>query len=57
LDSFIESFTAVTSLINALLTAMSIQKPNKTLRILREREAIWEEKGVYISDHRTRKSK
>ena len=57
LDSFIESFTAVTSLINALLTAMSIQKPAKTLRILREREAIWEEKGVYISDHRTRKSK
>ncbi|NIQ87882.1 MAG: MurR/RpiR family transcriptional regulator, partial [Deltaproteobacteria bacterium] len=42
LDSFIESFTAVTSLINALLTAMSIQKPAKTLRILREREAIWE---------------
>ena len=57
LDSFIESFTAVTSLINALLTAMSIQKPAKTLRILREREAIWEEKGVYISDPRTRKSK
>jgi len=57
LDSFIESFTAVTSLINALLTAMSIQKPGKTLRILRERELIWEEKGVYISDHRTRKSK
>ena len=57
LDSFIESFTAVTSLINALLTAMSIQKPNKTLRILREREAIWEEKGVYISDPRKRKSK
>ena len=57
LDSFIESFTAVTSLINALLTAMSIQKPAKTLRILREREAIWEKKGVYISDPRTRKSK
>ena len=57
LDSFIESFTAVTSLINALLTAMSIQKPAKMLRILREREAIWEEKGVYISDSRTRKSK
>lgn len=50
LDSFIESFTAATSLINALLTAMSIQDPGKTLRILREREALWEEKGVYITN-------
>jgi DNA-binding MurR/RpiR family transcriptional regulator len=57
LDSFIESFTAVTSLVNALLTAISIQKPGKTLRILREREALWEEKGVYLSDPRTRDSK
>ena len=50
LDSFIESFTAATSLVNALLTAMSIQSPGKTLRILREREALWEEKGVYTSN-------
>lgn len=50
LDSFIESFTAATSLVNALLTAMSIQTPGKTLRILHEREALWEEKGVYTSD-------
>ena len=57
LDSFIESFTAATSLINALLTAMSIQSPNKTLRILREREALWEEKGIYVSDPRARSSK
>ena len=57
LDSFIESFTAVTSLVNALLTAISIQKPGKTLRILREREALWEEKKVYLSDPRTRDSK
>lgn len=48
LDSFIESFTAATSLVNALLTAISIQNPKKTLRILREREALWEEKGVYV---------
>lgn len=57
LDSFIESFTAATSLINALLTAMSIQKPGKTLRILRKREALWEEKGVYVSSSRNRNSK
>ena len=57
LDSFIESFTAATSLVNALLTAMSIQSPGKTLRILREREALWEEKGVYTTNPRDRKSK
>ena len=49
LDSFIESFTATTSVVNALLTAISIQNPEKTLRILREREALWEDKGVYVS--------
>ncbi len=57
LDSFIESFTAATSLINALLTAMSIQKPGKTLRILREREALWEEKGVYTTNPKEREKK
>ncbi len=57
LDSFIESFTAATSLINALLTAMSIQDPGKTLRILRQREALWEEKGVYSTNPRDRKTK
>ena len=56
LDSFIESFTAATSMINALLTAMSIQDPGKTLRILREREALWEEKGVYATNPRERKT-
>ena len=49
LDSFIESFTATTSVVNALLTAIGIQNPEKTLQILREREALWEEKGVYVS--------
>jgi DNA-binding MurR/RpiR family transcriptional regulator len=57
LDSFIESFTAATSLVNALLTAISIQDPEKTLRILGEREALWEEKGVYTSNPMGRISK
>ncbi len=56
LDSFIESFTATTSLINALLTAISIQNPKETLRILQERETLWEKKGVYISNPGTRES-
>jgi len=55
LDSFIESFTAATSLVNALLTAISIQSPGKTLRILREREALWEEKGVYTTNPREKR--
>jgi DNA-binding MurR/RpiR family transcriptional regulator len=49
LDSFIESFTAALSVVNALLTAVSIRNPRKTLRILKEREAIWEEKEVYAT--------
>jgi DNA-binding MurR/RpiR family transcriptional regulator len=57
LDSYIESFTAATSLINALLTAMSIREPEKTLRILRQREALWEEKGVYLSNSGARSQK
>lgn len=57
LDSYIESFTAATSLINALLTAMSIQDPEKTLRILRQREALWEEKGIYTTNPGDRKTK
>ena len=57
LDSYIESFTAATSLINALLTAMSIQDPGKTLRILRQREALWEEKGIYTTNPGDRKTK
>ena len=57
LDSYIESFTAATSLINALLTAMSIREPEKTLRILRQREALWEEKEVYLSTSGDRSQK
>ncbi|MBW1980442.1 MAG: MurR/RpiR family transcriptional regulator [Deltaproteobacteria bacterium] len=55
LDSFIESFTAATSLVNALLTAMSVQDPDRTLHILREREALWEEKRVYTTNPGQRK--
>ena len=57
LDSYIESFTAATSLVNALLTAMSIREPEKTLRILRQREALWEEKEVYLSTSGDRSQK
>ena len=49
LDSFIESFTAVVSLINALLTAMSLLDPRGTKGILEEQERLWEEKGLYLT--------
>jgi DNA-binding MurR/RpiR family transcriptional regulator len=48
LDSYIESFTAANSLINALLTALSVRAPEKTMRNLKEREALWKEKGIYL---------
>ncbi|MBN2539488.1 MAG: MurR/RpiR family transcriptional regulator [Deltaproteobacteria bacterium] len=47
LDSFIESYTAVVSLINALLTALSIRNPQETLAALKKRETLWKEKDIY----------
>lgn len=48
LDSFIESFTAALSIVNALLTAISIQNPDETMKALRDREALWKEKNIYV---------
>jgi DNA-binding MurR/RpiR family transcriptional regulator len=48
LDSFIESFTAAISIVNALLTAISIQNPDETMKALREREALWKAKDIYV---------
>jgi len=47
LDSFIESYTATVSLINALLTALSVQNPPETLKALKKRESLWKNKGIY----------
>lgn len=49
MDSFIESFTAAVSLINALVTAAGIGERERVLEALRERETVWEQKGVYLS--------
>jgi DNA-binding MurR/RpiR family transcriptional regulator len=54
LDSFIESFTAAMSLVNALLTAVSIQNPRETLQSLKGREMLWKEKDIYITPRGTR---
>lgn len=49
IDSFIESFTAAVSLINALLTAVSVQEPAETVKALKEREGLWKAKNIYMS--------
>lgn len=59
LDSFIESFTAAMSLVNALLTALSIQDPGETMKALKERETLWQQKEIYVTpytDQQNRKS-
>lgn len=48
LDSFIESFTAAMSMVNALLTALSVQNPEETMKALKEREVLWQKKGIYV---------
>ncbi|MDZ4164462.1 MAG: MurR/RpiR family transcriptional regulator [Smithellaceae bacterium] len=57
LDSFIESFSAAMSLVNALLTALSVQDPEETMKALKERETLWQQKEIYLipyADHRNR---
>ena len=48
MDSFIESFTAGFSLINALVTALGVSNKAETLKALRRLETIWERQGVYF---------
>ena len=52
LDSFIESFTATVSLINALVTALGLKVPHQSARVLGERESIWEEKNMFVSSEK-----
>ena len=53
LDSYIESFTAAMSLVNALLTALSIQNPDETIQALKDGEKIWQEKDIYMENRVT----
>lgn len=48
LDSFIESFTAATSLVNAILTELSVQNPEETMKALKEGELLWQKKKIYV---------
>ena len=48
LDSFIESFTAAMSMVNALLTELSVQNPEETMKALKDRELLWQKKEIYV---------
>jgi DNA-binding MurR/RpiR family transcriptional regulator len=48
MDSFIESFTAAFSLINAIVTAVGISNKKKTLKSLKRLEEVWERQEVYF---------
>ncbi len=47
LDSYVESFTAALSLVNALVTALAFESQADTLQILNEMEDSWERQDVY----------
>jgi DNA-binding MurR/RpiR family transcriptional regulator len=47
MDSFIESFTAPLSLINAIVTALGIQDRTRTLASLRKLEEVWKRHKIY----------
>lgn len=50
MDSFIESFTAALSLINAVVTALGLCRQQKTLGSLKELEAFWKRQKIYHED-------
>jgi DNA-binding MurR/RpiR family transcriptional regulator len=55
MNSFIESFTAAFSLINAIVTAVGISNKKKTLKSLQRLEEIWERQEVYFPTTKQRK--
>jgi DNA-binding MurR/RpiR family transcriptional regulator len=48
LDSFIESFTAALSLINALVTALGLYRKEATMSSLKQLEEFWKRQGIYF---------
>jgi len=47
IESYIESFTAALSLVNALVTALAFTSRADNMQTLREMENVWEREGVY----------
>jgi DNA-binding MurR/RpiR family transcriptional regulator len=48
-ESLFESYTTSMSIVNALITALSMKDPKGTLRIMDAREKLWREKRMYYS--------
>lgn len=48
MDSFVESFTAPLSLINAIVTAVGLCRKESTLKSLRRLEEFWRDRNVYF---------
>lgn len=46
-NAFIESFVAPLSLVNALILGVALHDEQRTLDVLRQREALWQEKQLY----------
>ena len=49
-DSYMESFTAGLSLVNALVTAIAFKNRSITIETLKEMEGAWASRGVYWDD-------
>ncbi len=47
MDSFIESFTAALSLINAIVTAAGVYRKDATMKSLKTLEAFWQDRRIY----------
>jgi len=50
IDSYMESFTAALSLVNAIVTALAFKNRENTIETLREMEESWAARGVYWED-------
>jgi len=50
MDSFMESYVAALSLLNALVTAIAYGEKRSSLKHLGELERLWREKGVYFDE-------
>lgn len=48
MDSFVESFTAPLSLINAVVTAVGLCRKQETLSGLKQLEGLWRDRNVYF---------
>ena len=48
-DSYMDSFTAPMGLLHALLTSMSLKKPDTAMNAFRNLETIWDKHKIYFS--------